>query len=105
MVVNPIKNYPSKDLARHCEQCHPSVVLAVLAITLPFPERDNKAPLLVNWDYASVPGRAQNCMQRHECSISTSLEKFSMDATDPWSFTPFQPVHHSLFPQTKVDHS
>ena len=22
--------------------------------------------------------------------------KFSMDATDPWSFTPFQPVHRSL---------
>ena len=35
-------------------------------------------------------------MQRHECSISTSLEKFSMDATDPWSFTQFQSVHHSL---------
>ena len=66
------------------------------AITLPFPERDNKAPLPVSWDDACVPGRAQDCMQRHEYSISTSLEKFSMDATDPWSFTPFQLVHRSL---------
>ena len=38
----------------------------------------------------------QNCMQRHECSISTSLEKFSMDGTDPWSFTQFQPPPTSL---------
>ena len=75
-------------------------------ITLPFPERDNKAPLAVSWDDACVPGRAQNCMQRRESSISTSLEKFSMDATNPWSFTPIstsspQPV----FPQRKVDAS
>ena len=33
---------------------------------------------------------------KYEYSISTSLEKFSMDATNPRSFTPFQPVHHSL---------
>ena len=100
MVANPIKNYPSKDLARHS-----SVVVAALAITLPFPERDNKALFPVSWDDACVPGRAQNCMQRHEYSIFTSLEKFSMDATDPWSLIPFQPVHRSLFPQTKVDDS
>ena len=72
------------------------VDVAVLVITLPFPERDNKAPLPVSWDDACVPGRAQNCMQRLKCSIPTSLEKFSMDATDPRSFTPFQPVHRSL---------
>jgi len=53
MVANPIKNYPSKDLARHREQRHPSIVVAVLAITLPFPERDN-APLPVSWDYACI---------------------------------------------------
>ena len=52
MVVNPIMNYPSNDLARHLEQHHLSVVVAVLAITLPFPEKDNKAPLPVSWDDA-----------------------------------------------------
>ena len=74
----------------------PSVDSAVLAITLPFPERDNKAPLLVSVDDACVPGKAQNCMQRHKYSISTSLEKFSMDATDPSGFTPFHLVYRSL---------
>ena len=74
----------------------PSVDVVVLVITLPFPERDNKAPLPFSWDDACVPGRAQNCTQRHEYSISTSLEKISMDATDPWSFTPFQQVNRSL---------
>ena len=78
------------------ESSVPPRTVAVLAITLRFPERDNKAPLPVSWDDACVPGRAQNCRQQHEYSISTSLEKFSMDATDPRSFTPFQPVHHSL---------
>ena len=72
------------------------MVVAVLAITLPLLERDTKAALAVCWDDAFVPGRAQNCMQRHEYSISTSLEKLSMDATDPRSFTPFQPVHRSM---------
>ena len=57
---------------------------------------DNKAPLPISWDDACVPGRAQNCIRRHEYSISTSFEKFSMDATDPRSFTTFQPVHRSL---------
>ena len=37
--------------------------LTVLAITLPFPERDNKAPLSVSWDGVCVTNRAQNCMQ------------------------------------------
>ena len=41
----------------------------------------------------------------NEYSISTSLEKFSMDATDLRTFTPFQLVHHSLFRQMKVVHS
>ena len=95
MVANPIKNYPSKDFARHCKQRHPSVVVAVLAITLTFPERD-KAPLTVSWDDACVPGRAQNCMPQHEYSIFTSLEKFSVDATEHRSFTSFQPVQRSL---------
>ena len=57
---------------------------------------DNKALLPVSWADACVPGRAQNCMQQHEYSISTSLEKLSMDATNPRSFTPFQPVHRNL---------
>jgi len=94
MVANPIKNYSSKDLAWRLEQRHPSVVVAVLAITIPFPERDNNASLPVSWDVACVPGRAQNCMQRHEY-VSTSLEKFTMDGTDPKSFTTFQLVHRS----------
>jgi len=81
------------------------VVVAILAITLPFPERDNKVCLSVSCDDAYVPGRTQNCIQQHEYSISTSFEKFSMDATDARSCNPFQLVHHSLFPQTKVDHS
>ena len=79
----------ANNFAQHWEQRHPSIVAAVLAITLPFPVRDNKAPLPFNWEDACVPGRAQNCMQRDEYSISTSLEKFSMDVTDPWSFTHF----------------
>ena len=70
----------------------PSVVVAVLVITLPFPERANRAPLPVSWDDACVPGRAQNCMQLHECSIYMSLKKF----TDQRSFTPFLVVHCSL---------
>ena len=105
VVANPVKNYLSKDLARHCEQSHPSVVVTVLVITLPFAERDNKTILLVSWEDAYVPRRSQNCMQPHEYSISPSFEKFSMDATDPRSFTPFHPVHCSLFPQAKVDRS
>ena len=52
--------------------------------------------LPVSWNDTCVPGRAQNCMQRQEYSNSTSLEKFSMDATDRRSFIPFQPVHRSL---------
>ena len=63
MVVNPINNYPSKDLALHFEQRHSLVVVAVLAINLPFPEKDNKAPLPVSLAEVCVPGRAQNCMQ------------------------------------------
>ena len=96
MVVNPINNYPSEEFGQHLEQRHSLLVVAVLVITLPFPERDSKASLPVSWDDACVPGRAQNCMQRHEYSISTSLEKFNMDATDPRSFTPLNLVYHIL---------
>ena len=78
----------------------------ILVITLPFPERDNKAPLPVSWDDACVPGRAQNCMKRHEYNTSTSLEKFSMDATDPRSFTPISIGSlPSVFLQKNVDSS
>ena len=89
MVATPNNNYPSKDLAQHSEQRHPSVVVAVLVITIPFPERDNEVPFPVSWDDASAPNRVQNCMQQCQFGISTSLEKFNMDATDPSGFTPF----------------
>jgi len=75
-------------------------------ITLPIPERDNKAPLIISWDDACIQGRAQNCMQQHEHSISNSLEKFSMDATDPRNFTPISTGSPQfMFPQMKVIHS
>ena len=99
MVLNPIKNYLSKDLDGTESSVTPRLFLQSWRSPFPF-QRDKKAPLTISWDDACVPGRAQNCMQRHEYSISISLEKFSMHATDPRSFTPIstgspQPV----FPQ------
>jgi len=96
MTVNPINNYLSKVFARHWEQRHPSVVVAVLAITLPFPEKDNKAPLPVSWDNACVPGRAQTCMQWHGTAFPPALRSSTWMPQIPGALPPFQPVHRIL---------
>ena len=105
MVANPIKNYPNKDLAQQFEQPHPTAAVAVLAITLPFPERDNM-PLFQSVEIKPV------FLAEHRTACNDMSTAFP-PAMRSSAWMPQIPGAHPLstgspqpvFPQTKVVHS
>ncbi|KAG2460270.1 STXA protein, partial [Polypterus senegalus] len=94
VIADPIEDDPSKDLTWHREQCYPPVVAAIQAMTLPFPDRDDKSHFPIGWDDDCLPNGSKDCLQCQEDSLTTSLEKFTLDTTDPCSLPYHQLVHH-----------
>lgn len=63
MVPHSLEKDPCKELALHREERQGSVVVAVRALTLSFPERLHRAPSPVSRDLADAPSRANDCKQ------------------------------------------
>ncbi|KAG2466238.1 GBRB3 protein, partial [Polypterus senegalus] len=91
MIMDPIEDHPSKDLTWNQEQCFLSIVATAQAITLPFPDWDNKFNFPVIWDDAHLSNGRKNCLQSQEDHRTTSLEKFTMNAIGPCSL-PYPPL-------------
>ncbi|KAG2465725.1 RNF24 protein, partial [Polypterus senegalus] len=83
VIKDPIEDDPSEDLTRHREQRYPSVVATIQVITFSFPDRI--VPFPVSWDDAGLPNGSKDCLQCKEDSLTTCLEKFTLDTTDPCS--------------------
>ncbi|KAG2458220.1 COL12 protein, partial [Polypterus senegalus] len=88
VIMDPIEDDPSKVLTQQRKQCYPPVVATIQAITLPFPDCDDKSRFPVSWDDTSLPNGSKDCLQCQEDSITTSLEKFTPDTTDTGSLIP-----------------